>query len=59
MDWSNFIGGGDGGLPPLPEESLECGVLPRVIKTLVERRRVVKKIMKTEQNPEKKEEVSA
>ena len=59
MDWSNFIGGGDGGLPPLPEESLECGVLPRVIKTLVERRRVVKKMMKTEQNPEKKEEVSA
>ena len=57
MDWSNYIGGGDGGLPPLPEETLDCGVLPRVIKNLVERRRAVKKMMKTEKNPEKKEEV--
>ena len=44
-------------LPPLPEESLDRGVLPRVIKTLVQRRREVKKIMKKENNPDKKQEV--
>jgi DNA polymerase alpha subunit A len=38
---------------------LDRGVLPRVIKSLVERRKAVKKIMKTETNPEKKEEVSS
>lgn len=44
-------------LPPLPEESLETGVLPRVIKTLVQRRRQVKKILKQERNPDKQQEV--
>ena len=44
-------------LPPLPEESLERGVLPRVIQTLVQRRREVKKILKREKNQDKKQEV--
>jgi DNA polymerase elongation subunit (family B) len=44
-------------LPPLPEENVERGVLPRVIKQLVDRRGIVKKMMKREANPEKKEEV--
>lgn len=44
-------------LPPLPEESNERGVLPKVIKSLVERRRQVKKLMKSQSNPEKREEV--
>lgn len=35
-------------LPALPEEGLEMGVLPRVIRTLVERRAVVKKMLKKE-----------
>jgi len=42
---------------PIPEESVEQGVLPRVIKTLVERRRAVKKILKSEKNEEKREEL--
>jgi len=42
-------------LPPLPEESLSTGVLPRVIKTLVQRRRDVKTMLKQEKNPEKKQ----
>lgn len=43
-------GGASGGpkLPPLPAEGLEFGVLPRVIRTLVERRAVVKKMLKKE-----------
>lgn len=43
-------GGAGGGpkLPPLPAEGLEFGVLPRVIRTLVERRAVVKKMLKKE-----------
>lgn len=45
-------------LPPLPDESLDRGVLPRVITTLVQRRREVKKIMKKEKNADKKQEVS-
>ena len=67
MDWSksnvpknNAEGGappqGDI-LPPLPDESLDRGVLPRVIKTLVDRRRNVKKFMKSEKDADKKEEV--
>lgn len=36
------------GLPPLPADGLDIGVLPRVIKTLVERRAVVKKMLKKE-----------
>ncbi len=45
-------------LPPLPDESLDTGVLPRVIKTLIQRRREVKKILKKEKNPDKQQEVS-
>jgi DNA polymerase alpha subunit A len=44
-------------LPSLPDASVERGVLPRVIKSLVERRRAVKKILKSERNAEKQEEV--
>ena len=46
-------------LPPLPDESLDRGVLPRVIKTLVDRRRAVKRLIKTEKDQTKKDEVSA
>lgn len=35
-------------LPPLPADGQEFGVLPRVIRTLVERRGVVKKMLKKE-----------
>jgi len=68
IDWSGFqITGEDNdadgeskaNLPPLPDESKDRGVLPRVIKSLVERRRNVKKLLKSEQNTEKKEEVSS
>eukprot|EP00559_Dactyliosolen_fragilissimus_P008753 CAMPEP_0184856616 /NCGR_PEP_ID=MMETSP0580-20130426/1789_1 /TAXON_ID=1118495 /ORGANISM="Dactyliosolen fragilissimus" /LENGTH=1517 /DNA_ID=CAMNT_0027351729 /DNA_START=158 /DNA_END=4712 /DNA_ORIENTATION=- len=45
-------------LPPLPEDSSERGVLPRVIKSLVDRRRSVKRIMKNEKDAEKKEELN-
>ena len=70
MDWSSHVDNGDsneedvvmeGGmdnLPPLPEESNDRGVLPRVIKTLVDRRRTVKGMLKNEKNEEKKQEVS-
>ena len=44
-------------MPSLPDVSLDRGVLPRVIKTLVDRRRQVKKFMKTEKNVDKKAEV--
>ncbi|KAL7554501.1 hypothetical protein ACHAWF_017956 [Thalassiosira exigua] len=68
MEWAKGAGaaadGEEGGatprgddLPPLPDESLERGVLPRVIKTLVDRRRNVKKLMKNEKDGDKKEEV--
>jgi DNA polymerase alpha subunit A len=70
MDWAKFQHGmvdqGDENadnvapcmIPPVPDESVERGVLPRVIKTLVDRRRAVKKMLKTEKDPEKREEVS-
>jgi DNA polymerase alpha subunit A len=66
MDWSknvtpnNAAGAGPQGdqLPLLPDESLDRGVLPRVIKTLVDRRRAVKRLMKTEKDQTKKDEVS-
>jgi DNA polymerase alpha subunit A len=69
MDWtksvatSNNMDAGIPGpqgdvLPPLPDESLDRGVLPRVIKTLVDRRRNVKKFMQNEKDKDKKEEVS-
>ena len=44
-------------LPPLPDKSVETGVLPRVIKSLVDRRRNVKSILKNERNIEKQQEV--
>lgn len=67
MDWSRSalgMGNGENGgygdqLPPLPDESLERGVLPRVIKTLVDRRRNVKRMIKSEKDECKKEEVSS
>ena len=49
--------GEEGQVPPLPDEKVDTGVLPRVIKSLVERRRTVKKILKNESNAEKREEV--
>ena len=70
IDWSGFqVAGGDGDgednngsssnsmLPPVPDASEAPGVLPRVIKSLVERRRAVKKILKSERNPEKQAEL--
>jgi DNA polymerase Pol2 len=50
--------GGEDQFPPLPNESQERGVLPKVIKSLVERRKQVKSLMKKETNSEKHEEVS-
>ncbi|CAN0474245.1 unnamed protein product, partial [Discosporangium mesarthrocarpum] len=44
-------------LPPLPDDSLETGVLPRVIRTLVARRAAVKKVLKAEKDPSKKQEL--
>jgi DNA polymerase alpha subunit A len=37
-------------MPPLPDDRSEKGILPRVIRTLVHRRREVKKLMKSEKN---------
>ena len=45
-------------LPPLPEESKDRGVLPRVIKALVDRRKAVKGMLKKETNSERRQEVS-
>lgn len=44
-------------LPPLPDESQETGVLPKVIRSLVQRRRQVKGLMKKESDSEKYSEV--
>ena len=49
----------EGTLPPLPDESQETGVLAKVIKSLVQRRRQVKGMMKKENNSEKYNEVSS
>lgn len=63
MDWAkekdiaDEAGAQENQLPSLPDESLDRGVLPRVIKSLVERRRNVKKFMKSEKDADKKEEV--
>ena len=38
-------------LPDLPDASEEQGVVPRVIKTIIQRRSQVKQILKTEKNP--------
>lgn len=43
-------------LPPIPDESLDTGVLPRVIKSLVDRRKAVKKMLKNEKNADKRQE---
>jgi DNA polymerase alpha subunit A len=70
MDWASFQNGMqaeavDGVenapssmIPPVPDESIERGVLPKVIKTLVDRRKAVKKMLKSEKDPDKREEVS-
>ena len=42
-------------LPALPDKGLEQGVLPRVIKSLVDRRRAVKQEQKKEKDPLKKQ----
>lgn len=66
MNWAAFQNGTDdvvdenadlGELPDLPDPSTEPGVLPRVIKSLVDRRRAVKGLLKNERIPEKKQEV--
>ena len=72
IDWAGYSNGAEditpddqgdesllANLPPLPDESADQGVLPRVIKSLVERRRAVKKFLKTEKNPDKYKEVSS
>jgi DNA polymerase alpha subunit A len=46
-----------GELPPIPDETAKPGVLPRVIKSLVDRRRTVKQLLKKEKNAEAREEV--
>ena len=64
--WAEFAAAGDDAaddktaapaLPPLPDSSSEVGVLPKVIKSLVERRRVVKRLLKQENRSDKKAEV--
>ena len=45
-------------LPPIPDESLDVGVLPLVIKALVDRRKIVKQMLKKEKNTDKYQEVS-
>jgi hypothetical protein len=37
----------------LPDSALERGILPRVIETLIAKRRAVKELIKTEKSPEK------
>jgi DNA polymerase alpha subunit A len=63
IDWAQFKDpeddAGSSNLPPYPSDDVERGVLPRVIQSLVERRRNVKKMMKSEKNPLKKADVSA
>jgi len=56
MNWADYTGENDP-IPPVPDESSDRGILPRVIKSLVERRKTVKKLMKSEINAEKKEEL--
>mmetsp|Transcript_16123 Transcript_16123/g.25102 ORF Transcript_16123/g.25102 Transcript_16123/m.25102 type:complete len:1003 (+) Transcript_16123:2-3010(+) len=63
MDWSPFQNnavveeGASAALPSLPDDNAERGVLPRVIKSLVERRRAVKKMLKNEKDIDKKQEL--
>ena len=45
-------------LPPLPDEGIETGVLPRVIRTIIQRRGAVKKMLKAKDlTAEKKKEL--
>lgn len=57
VNWAPFKDEDENNLPPLPDESVERGVLPRVIQSLVERRRAVKRLLKAEANPQKRAEV--
>jgi hypothetical protein len=41
----------DGSIAALPEPAEEMAHLPRVIRTLVQRRRTVKELIKTERDP--------
>jgi len=43
-------------LPPLPDSSEQKGILPKVIKTLVDRRREVKKLLAKEKDVNRKQE---
>lgn len=54
IDWSKHIHDDEA---PIPDAQVERGVLPTVIQTLVERRRNVKKFLKSETDPDKREEV--
>lgn len=54
------VDNGSGGfkeLAPIPDESLPQGVLPRVIKTLVDRRREVKALLKKAKEPALREQL--
>lgn len=44
-------------LPDVPDEAIDTGILPRVIRTLVERRRNVKQLLKRESDPVKKQQL--
>ena len=44
-------------LPPIPDSGLSQGILPRVIKNLVDRRRNVKDMLKKEKNPVVKQQL--
>jgi len=48
-------GGGAFSLPPLPEDSLETGVVPKVIRSIIQRRVGVKNILKQEKDPSKRQ----
>lgn len=45
-------------IPPIPDSGLDQGVLPRVIKSLVERRRSVKGLLKNERDETKREQLN-
>jgi DNA polymerase alpha subunit A len=57
LDWAGLAGTEDNVLPDLPDTEADRGVLPRVIQSLVERRRTVKKLLKSETNAVRKEEL--
>jgi DNA polymerase alpha subunit A len=49
--------GGSVELPPLPADNVERGVLPKVIRSIIERRLVVKKMIKDKRNAAKLKEL--